>query len=136
MNNTEIKIKNHLDQLKGKPADYVTRAFKEYSGTKDGTMVDGIINMIDELVADKKLSVEDARIKCGVGCFVGGTVMTAVLGGVVWLHSKREVKKEHQVKQAELVEILEKEVVRAKQGEVIDDIAETNVQSESDQEEE
>lgn len=90
MDNLPENIIDDLLQLDGKSADHVTRALKRMSGRKDGTMVDGLMKMVDAFIKDKYDSILSTKKTYGAGGFVAGIVFTGLLAGGVYLYNKKE----------------------------------------------
>ena len=113
MNNTTL-IMEDLSRLKSKPADHVTRFLKRCGGGEESTMVDGLINIVGMLDADKTYNVRNARI----GGIAIGAIGTAVaVGGAYLIHKHRE-KCQNRKKIQEVAEILKQEVALANQEEL------------------
>lgn len=106
MNDIEMILKENLKQLRGKSADHITNFLKNCGGGENGTMVDGIINMLDMLNEDKLHSVKQAKMH-GIAIGVTGT---SIIGGGIYLYIKYRDKKQCREKMQEVVEILKQEV--------------------------
>lgn len=105
MNNTRTLIIEDLSHLKGKPANHVSHFLKECCFEEDGTMVDGLINIVDMLNADKMCSVRNA---------MAGGISIGVLGTVgAYLIHKHYEKCKSRKKIQEVAEILKQEVALA-----------------------
>lgn len=105
---TEISEK--LKLLRGKPASYVTHALKEFGGGDDATMVDGLINLVNQLNEDKKISISKVKLQYGLG---GAGIATATIGlyhGTNWLHSKYNKWKIQNQENLKYIQILDKEI--------------------------
>ena len=110
MSDLATTITNSLLQLRGKPADHMTHALKMLGGGENGSMVDGALRIVSALDNDKKLSVKETKRNYGIGGALIGTAVTGIIGGGVWLHSKRKKKKEHQEECKEIEQTLDNEV--------------------------
>ena len=60
MNDFGKNVKEYLLQFKDMPANHFTHALKQISGSEDGTMVDGVIEIIDRLISDRERSTTTA----------------------------------------------------------------------------
>ncbi len=92
--------------LKGKSADHVTSFLKRCGGGEDGTMIDGLINIVGMLNTDKAISVKNARL----GGVAMGAIGTAIIGGGITLYIRHREKKQCREKMQEITEILKQEV--------------------------
>lgn len=110
MGNLLENIKDDLVQLDGKPADHVTHALKRMSGREDGTMVDGLMKMVEAFVKDKQDSISSTKKTYGVGGFAAGTVLTGLLAGGVYFYNSRKKKKEVQKEADRIQQIMDEEV--------------------------
>lgn len=110
MSDLATNLTNSLLQLKGKSADHMTHALKMLGGGEDGSMVDGALRIVSALDNDKKISVKEAKRNYGIGGALTGTAVTGIIGGAVWLHSKRKKKKEHQEECKKIEQTLDNEV--------------------------
>lgn len=110
MGNLSENIKGDLVQLNGKSADHVTHALKKMSGSEDGTMVDGLMNLVDAFIEDKRDSVSSTKKIYGTGGFVAGIVLTGLIVGGVYVYDKRKKKKEMQIEADRLQQIMDDEV--------------------------
>ncbi len=110
MNDLATTITNSLLQLKGKSADHMTHALKMLGGGEDGSMVDGALRIVRALDNDKTISVKEAKRNYGIGGVLLGTAVTGMIGGCVWLYSKRKKKKEYQEECKEIEQTLDNEV--------------------------
>lgn len=110
MSDLATNLKNSLLQLKGKPANHLTRALKSIGGGENGSMVDGAIRIVDALDKDKKRSVALVKRIYGVGgIFIG----TAIMGGV-WFYSKKKEKQKYKEECKIIIKTFENEVKAAK----------------------
>lgn len=109
MKDIEMVLKNNLNQLRGKFADHTTNFLKNCGGGENGTMIDGIINMIDMMNRDKLHSVKKAKMDG----MVIGIVGTSIIGAGIYLYSKYRDKMQCREKMQEVVEILKQEVALA-----------------------
>lgn len=109
MKDIEMVLKNNLNQLRGKSADHTTNFLKNCGGGENGTMIDGIINMIDMMNRDKLHSVKKAKMDG----MVIGIVGTSIIGAGIYLYSKYRDKMQCREKMQEVVEILKQEVALA-----------------------
>ena len=114
MNKTTTLIMEDLFHLKGKSADHITRFLKRCGGGEDSTMVDGLINIVGMLDADKTYSVRNARI----GGIAIGAIGTIVIGSGAYLIHKHREKCQSRKKIQEVAEILKQEVALANQEEL------------------
>ena len=106
-------MKQNLMQLRGKSAKYVTNFLKNSGDGENGTMVDGLINMVDVLKADKDQNVSQAKISYGVGGFGIGVIATSLFGSAIWFHSKYKSRKQCQEESQSVVKMLKQEVAAA-----------------------
>ena len=109
MNDIGAILKANLKQLRGKSADHITNFLKNCGGGEKGTMVDGIINMLDMLNEDKFHSVKQAKMH-GIAIGAAGA---SIIGGSIYLYTKYRDKKRCREKMQEVVEILKQEVALA-----------------------
>ena len=109
MKDIEMVLKDNLNQLKGKSADHTTYFLKNCGGGENGTMIDGIINMIDMMNRDKLHSVKKAKMDG----MVIGIVGTSIIRAGIYLYSKYRDKMQCREKIQEVVEILKQEVTLA-----------------------
>lgn len=114
MNNATTLIMEDLSHLKGKSADHVTRFLKRCGGGEDSTMVDGLINIVGMLDADKTYSVRNAKVD-GIAI---GVIGSAIIGGGAYLLHKHLEKCQNRKKMQEVAEILKQEVALANQEEL------------------
>ena len=110
MSDLAFNITNSLLQLRGKSADHMTHALKMLGGGESGSMVDGALRIVSVLDNDKKISVKEAKRNYGVGDVLVGTAVTGIVGGGVWLYSKRKKKKEHKEDCKKIEQTLDNEV--------------------------
>lgn len=110
MGNLSENIKGDLVQLNGKSADHVTHALKSMSGSDDGTMVDGLMKLVDAFVKDKQDSVRTTKKTYGAGGFAAGTILFGLIAGGVYVYDKRKKKKEMQTEADRLKKIMDDEV--------------------------
>lgn len=114
MNNATTLLMDDLSHLKGKPADHVTHFLKKCAGGTESTMIDGLINIIGILDADKKHSVRNAKI----GGIAIGIISTVVISSSAhWIHRYHE-KCQNRKKVQDITEILKQEVALANQEEI------------------
>jgi len=106
-------IKNSLLQLKGKPADHVTHALKTIDGGEDGSMIGGLIKIVDRFIEDKRRSVATAKKDYGIGGCLIGTVVTGITFGGIWLYSNHKEKKQHDKECMGIVKVFKDEVIAA-----------------------
>lgn len=125
MKNMETMIMNMLMQLRGKSADYITKFLKEWGG-ENGTMADGVINIVQMIIEENRERV----IKVGVGCFAMGAVGTASVIGGIHLYSKHKEKKHCREKMEQVAEILRQEAAIANNESTLP--VETEVPTEND----
>lgn len=114
MGNLSENIKGDLVQLNGKSADNVTHALKRMSGNENGTMVDGLMKLVDAFVKDKQDSVSSTKKTYGAGGFAVGTVLTGLLAGGIYVYNKKKKKNEMQVEADRIQQIMDEEVELAK----------------------
>lgn len=105
MNNFEEILKDYLLQFKGLPANHLTHALRLMSDKEDGTMVDGIIAMIDRLINNRKISV--------ITSFLTGSVGTALVFGALGIYFKRKENKKHEEECQKIIKAFENEIVIA-----------------------
>lgn len=125
MNNKTTFLMENLLSLKGKSADHVTHFLKECGGGEDSTMVDGLINIVDMLHADKLYSVKNAQIN-GI---VIGIIISTIFGGSAYLIYKYYEKNQSRKQIQEVAEILKQEVSLANQEELPADESEVILKS-------
>lgn len=114
MGNLAENIKGYLVQLNGKSADHVTHALKRMSGSDDGSMVDGLMKLVDALVKDKQDGVLKTKKNYGAGGFAAGTVLTGLIAGGVYIYNKKKMKKEEKLEACRIQQIMDEEVELAK----------------------
>lgn len=102
MNDFGENVKGYLLQFKAMPANYFTHALKQISDGEDGTMVDGVIKIVDRLISDKKRSETTA--------FFVGSIGTSIF----WIHSKHKEKKRHEEECKKIIKTFENEIALAK----------------------
>lgn len=110
MNDFGENVKDYLLQCKAMPANHFTHALKQISGSEDGTMVDGVIEIVDRLISDKKRSETTAFF---TGC-ITGCIGTAVVGSIFLIHSKHKEKKKHEEECKKIIKTFENEVALGK----------------------
>lgn len=110
MSDLATTITSSLLQLRGKPADHMTHALKMLGGGENGSMVDGVLRIVCALDNDKKISVKEAKRNYGIGGALIGTAVTGLIGGGIWIHSKRKKKKEYQEECKKIKQTLDNEV--------------------------
>lgn len=108
MNDFGENVKVYLLQFKAMPANHFTHALKLISGSEDGTMVDGVIEIVDRLISDKKRSETTA--------FFVGSLGTAVVGSIFWIHSKYREKKKYEEGCKKIIKTFENEIALGKSG--------------------
>ena len=106
MNDFEENIKEYLLQFKAKPANHFTCALKNINGSEDGTMVDGVVKIVDRLISEKK--------KCETTAFFVGSIGTAVAGSIFWIYAKHREKKKHEEECQKIIKTFEKEIALEK----------------------
>lgn len=106
MNDFGENLKDYLLQFKAMPANHFTHALKQISGSGDGTMVDGVIEIVDRLISDKERSATTA--------FFAGSIGTALVGSVFWIHSKHREKKKHEEECQKIIKAFENEIALEK----------------------
>jgi hypothetical protein len=106
MNDFGENVKNYLLQFNAMPANHLTHALKQISGSEDGTMVDGLIEIVDRLISDKKRSTTTA--------FFVGSIGTAFAGSFFWIHSKHREKKKHEEECQKIIRTFENEIAMGK----------------------
>lgn len=106
MNNYEEVLKNYLLQFKGKPANHLTSALKKMSDKEEGTMVDGIIAIIDRLISNQKKSETTA--------FLTGSIGTALVVSVLVIYFKHRENKKHKEECQKIIKAFETEIALAK----------------------
>lgn len=106
MNDFGENVRGYLLQFKAMPANNFTHALKQISSSEDGTMVDGVIEIIDRLISDKKRSETTALF---TGC-----IGTAVVGSIFWIHSKHKEKKKHEEECQKIIKSFENEIAIGK----------------------
>lgn len=102
MNNLETRLVNSIQQLKGKSGKYFTSAMKKWGGGEEGSMVDGLLNIVNMMIEDKRLKVNQTKITYGVG--------GAAAVGLIWLYTNHKERKRNIRNYHSVVEIAEKEV--------------------------
>lgn len=110
MGNLPEHIKDDLLQLEGKSADHVTHALKRMSGRKDGTMVDGLMKMVDAFIKDKQESISSTKKTYGAGGFAAGIVFTGLVAGGAYLYDRKKRKNESQIEAEWIQKIMDEEV--------------------------
>lgn len=110
MSDLATNITNSLLQLRGKSANHMTHALKMLGGGDDGSMVDGVLRIVSALNDDKNIRVKEAKRNYGIGGVLIGTAVSGIIGGGVWLHSKRKKKKDHQEECKKIEQTLVNEV--------------------------
>ena len=103
MNSFGEIIKDYLLQFKDMPANHFTSGLKQMSGSEDGTMVDGVIKIVDQLIYEKKKSITTAFF---VGIFSG----SALVGSVFWIRSKYIEKQKHGEECQKIIKTCENEI--------------------------
>lgn len=106
MNNFEEILKNYLLQFKGLPANHLTHALKLMSDEEDGTMVDGIIAIIDRLISNQKRNETTA--------FWTGSIGTALVVSAFGIYFKRKENKKHEEECKKIIKAFENEMALAK----------------------
>ncbi len=106
MNDFGENVKDYLLQFKAMPANHFTHALKQISGSEDGTMVDGVIAIVDRLISDKEQSATTA--------FFVGSIGTALVGSVFWIYSKHREKKKHEEECQKIIKTFENEIALGK----------------------
>lgn len=106
MNNFEEILKDYLLQFKGLPANHLTHALKQMSDKEDGTMVDGIIAIIDKLISNQKRSVTTA--------FWTGSIGTALVVSALGIYFKHKESKKHEEECQKIIKAFENEIALAK----------------------
>lgn len=106
MNDFGKNVKGYLLQFRAMPANHFTHALKQISGSEDGTMVDGVIEIVDRLISDKKRSETTA--------FFVGSIGTAVVGSIFWIHSKHREKKKYEEECQKIIKTFENEIALGK----------------------
>lgn len=106
MNDFGENVKDYLLQFKAMPANHFTHALKQISGSEDGTMVDGVIVIVDRLISDREQSTTTA--------FFVGSIGTALVGSVFWIYSKHREKKKHEEECQKIIKTFEKEIALGK----------------------
>lgn len=117
MNNSTAFLMEYLTLLKGKSADHITRFLKKCGGGEDGTMIDGLINIVEMLNADKIANVKNARI----GGIAIGAIVMVIIGGGINLCIKHMEKKQCCEKIQEVAEISKQEVSLANEEKLPED---------------
>ncbi|MEG1615149.1 MAG: hypothetical protein RR343_06670 [Oscillospiraceae bacterium] len=110
MGNLTEKVKDNLVQLKGKPANHVTHMLKRMSGSEDGTMADGLMNLMAALVKDKQDSVSSTKKTYGVGGLAVGTIFTTAIAVGIYVYNKRKKKKDLQIESGKIEQIMNDEI--------------------------
>lgn len=114
MNDRTIILMEDLVSLKGKPADQVTHYLKQRSGKEDGTMIDGLIKIVDMLQTNIK-DAQRSGLRSGIAIGVVISSAAIVGGYLVYRHyEKTQSRKQIQ----EVAEILKQEVELANQEEI------------------
>lgn len=108
MNDFGENVKDYLLQFKAMPANHFTHALKRISGSEDGTMVDGVIVIVDKLISDRERSTTTA--------FFVGSIGTALVGSAFWIYSKYREKKKHEEECQKIIKTFEKEIALGKTG--------------------
>lgn len=103
MNDFGENVKDYLLQFKAMPANHFTSGLKKMSGSEDGTMVDGVIKIVDQLIYEKKKSTTTSFF---VGIFSG----SALVGSVFWIRSKYIEKKKHEEECQKIIKTCENEI--------------------------
>ncbi len=98
-----------LEQLRGKSGPQITNALKRIGGGEDGSMVDGLIQIVSMLNEDKVQCVKNARVS---GIVIGAVGTASVIGGI-HLYSKHKEKKQCREKMEQVAEILRQEAAIA-----------------------
>lgn len=106
MNKFEEILKDYLLQFKGLPANHLTHALKLMSDKEDGTMIDGIIEIIDRLISNQKRSVTTA--------FWTGSIGTALVVSVLGIYFKHKENKKNEEKYQKIIKTFENEIALAK----------------------
>lgn len=106
MNDFGENVKDYLLQFKAMPANHFTHALKQISGSENGTMVDGVIEIIDRLISDRERSTTTA--------FFVGSIGTALVGSVFWIYSKHREKKKHEEECQKIIKTFENEIALGK----------------------
>lgn len=106
MNNFEEILKDYLLQFKGVPVNHFTHALKLMSDKEDGTMVDGIIAIIDRLISNQKRSVTTA--------FCTGSIGTALVVSALGIYFKSKENKKHEEECQKIIKAFENEIALAK----------------------
>lgn len=110
MNDFGENVRDYLLQFKAMPANNFTHALKQISSSEDGKMVDGVIEIVDRLISDKKRSEITALF---TGC-ITGCIGTAVIGSIFWIHSKHKEKKKHEEECKKIIKSFENEIALGK----------------------
>ena len=121
MNDLIMNNGDCLSELKGKSAAHITHFLKNKGG-KNGTMADGVINMIIDFLEEKEREIKLAKRNYGVGGFVAGTI---IIGGI-WAYSYKKNEKKHQDECEEMAKKFERELAQIKA-----EFKNENLQSES-----
>lgn len=108
MNDRITILMENLVSLKGKPADQVTHYIRQWSGKEDGTMVDGLINIIQ--------TVRISGLRNGIA--IGVVTSLVIFSGSAYLVYRHYEKKQSQKQIQEVAEILKQEVALANQEEL------------------
>ena len=119
MNNLETRLVSAIQQLKGKSGKYFTSTMKKWGGGEEGSMVDGLLNIVNLMSEDKRLKVNQTRVTYGVGGLIGG----AAAIGIGWWYTNHKERVRHNQNCNKMVEIVETEVEAAKSEEKQVDLA-------------
>lgn len=90
------EFENILQQCKGKSANYITHALKMLGGGENGSMVEGMMRIIEVFKEDKRNSVQSAKGKYGMCGLVLGISVTSIMG--LYLRKKENEKHEEEKK--------------------------------------
>lgn len=110
MSDLAANIANDLLQLKGKSADRQTHALKMLGGGEEGSMIDGVLQIISVMDDDKQLCVKEAKRNYFIGGALAGIILIGLIGGGVWFYSKRQKNKRHDEECKKIKETLDNEV--------------------------
>ena len=127
MNDVGAALLDSLQKMKGKSADYITHALKEYG---NGSMVDGLIKIVAQLDLDKKASVLNAKLIYGLGGIGVAFGSIGLYKGVKLLYTQARDWHENKLQNQELIQVFEKEADAAcgKAESEISDISPTETQ--------